>query len=132
MLRKLLILMLMFTLAGCATHAATSGRVVVRDDRVPAAPGFQERDRAIVTEYYRQAKRKKTPRGLAKREQLPPGLAKREVLPSSVHGQPLPADLEARLSVLPGSTVRLLVGRDMVLLYRNTRVVLDILYGVTN
>ena len=135
MLRKLLISLLMLLMvAGCATRTATSGRVAVRNDSAPAAPAglsFQERDRAIVTEYYRPSKRKMTMPTAVKREQLPPGFGKRDTLPSSLHGQLLPADLEARLSAVPGAYVRVLVGRDMVLMHRNTRLVTDILYGVT-
>jgi len=130
MLRKLLILLLLLTVTGCATHAVTSGRVVVRDDGAPAGLRFQERDRATVVEYFRASKRNKTLPTPVKREQLPPGLAKRDTLPRSLHGQLLPADLEARLSVLPGAYVRVLVGRDLVLMHRNTRLILDILYAV--
>ena len=131
MLKKLLILLLVFSATGCATHAATSGRIALRDDGVPAGLRFQERDRAMVTEYYRPSKRKMTLPTAVKREQLPPGFGKRDTLPSSLHGQLLPTDLEARLSAVPGAYVRVLVGRDMVLMHRNTRLVTDILYGVT-
>ena len=131
-LQKFLILLLALTAAGCATHAATSGRVVVRDDRTSAELRFHERDRAVVEEYFRAAKSKKAPPGSVKRERLPPGLAKRDTLPPGLHGRLLPGELEARLPVLPGAYVRLIIGRDMVLMHRNTRVVLDILYGVAD
>ena len=130
MLRKLLILLLVLMATGCATHAVTSGRVVVRDDGAPAGLRFQERDRAMVVEYFRASKRNKTLPTPVKREQLPPGLAKRDTLPRHLHGQLLPADLEARLPALPGAYVRLLVGRDLVLMHRNTRRILDVLYTV--
>ena len=81
MLRKLLILLLVLTATGCATHAVTSGRVVVRDDGAPAGLRFQERDRAMVVEYFRASKRNKALPTPVKREQLPPGLAKRDTLP---------------------------------------------------
>ena len=129
MLRKLLILLFVLTATGCATHVATSGRVVVRDDGAPAGLRFQERDRAMVEEYYRAGKRKKTLATAVRREQLPPGLTKHDTMPPSVHGQLLPADLEAHLSALPGAYVRVLVGRDVVLMHRNTRLVLDVLLG---
>jgi hypothetical protein len=118
--------------AGCATHAATSGRVVVRDDRATVELRFGDRDRALIEEHYRTAKPKKTPPGLAKRERLPPGLAKRDSLPPGLQGRSLPRELESRLAVLPAAYVRLIIGRDMVLMNRNTRVVLDILYGVAD
>lgn len=53
MLRKFLIVMLVFTMTGCATRTATSGRVAVRDDGAPVGLSIQERDRAMVAEYYR-------------------------------------------------------------------------------
>ena len=132
MLQKILILLLALMAAGCATHAATSGRVVIRDDHVAATAHFSERDRVILEEYYRAAKSKKTPPGLAKRESLPPGLAKRDTLPPGLQGRLLPHELEARLTVLPASQVRVIIGRDIVLMQRDTRVVLDILYGVAD
>jgi hypothetical protein len=130
MLKKLMSLLLVLAVAGCVTNAATSGRVAVRDDRLSAELRFDKRDRAVVEEYYRTPKSKRVPRGLVKREQLPAGFAKHSTLPGSLHGRPLPGELEARLPALPGAYVRLLIGRDMVLMHRNTRLVLDILYGV--
>lgn len=118
--------------AGCATHAATSGRVVVRDDRAAVELRFNDRDRALIEEHYRATKPKKTPPGLAKRETLPPGLAKRDTLPPGLQGRALPRELESHLAVLPGTYVRVVIGRDIVLMNRDTRVVLDIVYGVAN
>ena len=132
MLQKILILLIALTAAGCATHAATSGRVVIRDDRAVVEARFSDRDRAIMEEYYRAAKPKKTPPGLAKREQLPPGLAKRDTLPSGLQGRALPRELELRLAILPTAYMRVAIGRDIVLMNRDTRVVLDILYGVAD
>lgn len=118
--------------SGCATQALTSGRVVVRDDSAAVEVGFSARDRTLVEEYYRArpGKPKKAPPGLAKRETLPPGLAKHDTLPPGLQGRLLPRDLEARLTVLPSAYVRLIIGRDIVLMRRDTRVVLDVLYGV--
>jgi hypothetical protein len=132
MRHKFLILLLTLTAAGCATHAATSGRVVVRDDRAVAEVRFSGRDRTVIEAYYRAQRPKQAPPGLAKRETLPPGLARREALPPGLQGRLLPGELESRLSVLPEAYVRLVIGRDVVLMVRNTRVVLDILYGVAD
>lgn len=119
-------------LMGCAVHAVTSGRVAVRDDRASVELHFSDRDRALIEEHYRGAKSKKTPSGLAKRERLPPGLAKRDTLPPGLQGRSLPRVLESRLAVLPSAYVRVIIGRDVVLMQRDTRVVLDILYGVAD
>ncbi len=131
MLRFIVIVLLAAAGAGCATHAMTSGQVVIRDDRGGVELRFSARDRTLIGDYYRQAARsKQTPPALAKREQLPPSLARGGRLPPGLQGRGLPSDLESRLSALPAPYVRLVVGRDVVLMKRNTRVVLDVLYGV--
>ncbi len=132
MRKEFLILLLVLTAAGCAAHAVTSGRVVVRDDRAVAELRFSDRDRVFIEQHYRATKPKKAPPGLAKRERLPPGLAKRDTLPPGLQGRLLPRELESRLAVLPVAYVRVIIGRDVVLMNRDTRVVLDILYGVAD
>ena len=123
--------LMLLLVAGCATHAVTSGRVVVRDDRPGAEVRFSEHDRALLYGHYRSAaKTQKTPSGLAQHERLPPGLAKRQPLPAGLQGRLLPRELEAQLTALPPTHVRLLVGRDVVLMHRDSRILLDILYGV--
>lgn len=131
MQRIMIILLLAAATAGCATYAMTSGRVAIRDDRAAVELRFSARDRALIDDYYRQApKAKRTPPGLAKREQLPPGLARGGQLPPGLQGRGLPSDLERSLTALPAAYVRLVVGRDVVLMKRDTRVVLDVVYGV--
>ena len=132
MWKYLYVMLVVQLMTGCAAHTATSGRVVIRDDRAVVEARFSDRDRAIMEEYYRAAKPKKTPPGLAKREQLPPGLAKRDTLPSGLQGRALPRELESRLAVLPAAYMRVAIGRDIVLMQRDTRVVLDILYSVAD
>lgn len=132
MWKYLCVMLVVQLMTGCAAHTATSGRVVIRDDRAVVEARFSDRDRAIMEEYYRAAKPKKTPPGLAKREQLPPGLAKRDTLPSGLQGRALPRELESRLAVLPAAYMRVAIGRDIVLMQRDTRVVLDILYSVAD
>lgn len=113
---------LVLLLTGCSAHTATSGRIAIRDDRAIVETRFSDRDRTIVQEYYRITKPKKASTGLAKRDVLPPGL----------QGKPLPRDLVGRLSPLPATQSRIIVGQDIVLMQRDTRVVLDILYGVAD
>ncbi len=124
-------ILLVTLIAGCATHAVTSGRVVVRDDQAESVMRISDQDRRTMVDYYRNpTNARKIPPGLAKREQLPPGLAKREILPAGLQGRELPRDLETRLSPLSSIYVRLQVGHDVVLLHRNSRIVIDIVYGV--
>jgi hypothetical protein len=116
--------------AGCAAIGATSGRVAIQGQDAQVAVSFGSRDRALIEEYYGKT-RKKLPPGLAKRKgSLPPGLAKRDTLPPGLQRDPLPSELEARLSTLPSGYVRVRVGGDVVLLDGRTRVVVDVIYGV--
>ena len=121
-------------LGGCASYTATSGQVVIRDDDTSIDVRIGDHDRALIRDYYKSAKHKNgLPPGLAKRGgNLPPGLAKRDKLPPGLQGDPLPHDLERRLSRLPTSYVRIRVGQDIVLMNGNTRVMVDVVYGVAN
>ncbi len=130
MRKKSWVALLILLATGCAAHTVTSGRVVIRDDRAQAGARFSDRDRAIVMEYYRAAKPTKTSPGLAKSGSLPPGLAKRDTLPSGYQGILLPRELDARLSKLPATQARVIIGRDIVLMQRETRVILDILHDL--
>jgi len=112
--------------SSCVMQALTSGRVQVRDERATADAGFSSRDRSLVEDYYRKARsERKTPSG-----QVQHGLARHSVLPPGVQGRRLPRDLESRLTVIPATSARLVVGHDVVLIERDTRRVLDILYDV--
>ena len=128
--RHFLLALALLMLAGCATQAATSGRVVIRDDTGVVDIRINDRDREYIHDYFRGGKG--LPPGLAKRGgHLPPGLAKRDRLPPGLGGgEPLPYELERKLSQLPSSYVRVRIGQDIVLMDRNTRVVLDVVYGI--
>ncbi len=141
MVRIVLIVVGALLVAGCATYASTSGRVVVTDGNSRVAVVITDGDRRLISDYYRSGNAKgmppglakrgdHLPPGLAKREQLPPGLAKRDRLPPHIHGEPLPPELEGRLSPLPSAYVRIRVGRDIVLMDHHTRVMVDIAYGL--
>jgi len=143
-------------LQGCASFLATSGRVAVKDDRavsqsssssraepvlapspqsktatprdvrVALAAGFSTRDRLTIEEYFDKQRGAQS-----RRELLPAGFMTNDRLPASIQGQLLPRSLESRLTVLPDAYVRLQVGRDVLLMERESRVVLDLLRGVT-
>ena len=136
MYRYLLPALAALVLGGCATHAATSGRVIIQDQSATIDVAINHHDRAVIRDYYTQAKSKKPkkkdlPPGLAKRGgDLPPGLAKRDKLPPGLQSEPLPGDLETKLSPLPESYVRVRVGQDIVLMDKRTRVIFDVVYGV--
>ena len=133
--KSIAILLMGLLLNGCAAYTATSGQVVIRDDNTVIDVRFSDRDRGIIENYYKQSSKhdKGLPPGLAKRGgNLPPGLAKREKLPPGLQGEPLPYELEGKLTKLPTSCVRVRIGQDIVLMDRKTRVVLDVVYGVAN
>lgn len=102
---------------------------------------FRQDEHAIVRDFYTHnpsrlppglAKRGgQLPPGLAKRgANLPPGLAKGEVVAPDieVHLLPLPRELELRLPPPPHEVIRRIVGRDLILLDKHTRKVLDVLH----
>ena len=135
MCKYVLFVLVALMLGGCASYAATSGRVVIKDDTGVVDVRINDHDRAQIRRYYEEIgkHRKALPPGLAKRNgQLPPGLAKRDKLPPGLRSEPLPHDLERKLSPLPSTYIRVRIGQDIVLMDRNTRVVLDVIYGVAN
>ena len=129
--RYVLLLFTALMLGGCASYVATSGRVVIRDDTGGTVDvRINEHDRELIRDYY-ATNSNRLPPGLAKRGgNLPPGLAKRDRLPPGLQGEPLPRDLERRLSPIPSAYVLVRIGQDIVLMNRRTRVVLDVIYGI--
>jgi hypothetical protein len=128
--KHFLVMLLAVVIGGCVAGAATSGRVVLKDDNVAVDVRFSNRDRDLIQDYYKS--KKGTPPGLAKRGgNLPPGLAKRDKLPPGLSGEALPRELDGKLSPLPsGNYVRVRIGQDIVLMDGKTRVVFDVMYGV--
>lgn len=109
-------------LGGCATHVASSGGVVLEDNSRAAHAGFSGRERQIIMDFYQRHKRD---------QQAPStGLVRQDVLPPTLPSHRLPPALEAQLAPLSQPYMRLEVGNDVVLIDRNTRVVIDIIYGV--
>ncbi len=126
MVRYLAVFLASLTLAGCATQAATSGRIVLQDDSTVADVRISDHDRRAIEDYYRK---KRPPLSAKRGDNLPPGLRKRDKLPPGLQGEPLPAELERALAPLPGNYARVRVGQDIVLFDRRTRVVYDVMYG---
>ena len=114
MTRILMLAVLALSLGGCAPVFSTSGRVVLKDDNKMIDVSISDRDRAAIEDYYKGGRRGRKGRG------LPPGLS----------GEPLPAELDARLAPLPRNYVRVRVGGDIVLMDRKTRVVVDVASGL--
>ena len=59
--KKLIIVVLVaLWLGGCATHAITSGRFVVRDDHARVEIAITPHDRTLIQDYYREHTRSRT------------------------------------------------------------------------
>jgi len=101
----------------------------------PSVVVFGPEDPTIIKEYYAKGS-KGLPPGLAKRERLPPGLQRQlqrnGTLPPGLAKklEPLPRELEVRLTPLPPGYVRVVVGTDVIILNKTTQKVLDILRDV--
>ena len=121
--KYLLFLLLGFLLGGCAAYTATSGRVVLKDDSRATSVYFSSSDRSLIEGYYQESTGYRKSSGSVK-------VAKGIALPSGAKSEPLPYELEKKLSPLPSAYVRLRVGGDIVLMDRKTRVLTDVLAGV--
>lgn len=128
-----------FGISGCHTvPGINSGRIDIGTKDSRGCAGFNEMDRQKIVSYYRRViekKYKRMPPGLAKKQSLPPGLQKhirkKGALPPGFHGHSLPFELERELSPLPKGYVRLKVEGDIVLMDERTRVVIDVVWGVS-
>jgi len=128
-------------LAGCHTAPrTTSGSVEVATDNARLKLYFTDRERELIHRHYKSAKKhsknykkkhKSMPPGLAKKKHLPPGLqkqlVKRGTLPPGLQGRVLPIDLERQMHRLHHDYIRVIVGSDIVLMHKKTRVIFDVL-----
>lgn len=121
---------LLAPLAGCETPPRY-GEVHVRDRHYDVRVVFSDRDVAYLRDYYKPRHPHGYPPGLAKQGKVPPGhamkLRRGEPYPSGYAWQPLPRDIEDRLSRLPDGYVRVIVGADIGIMNVRTRVVVDLL-----
>lgn len=125
--------LLVLMLAGCQTvPRATSGSVEVASDDVRLKLYFTDREKELIYRHYKK-KHKSMPPGLAKKKHLPPGLqkqlVKRGTLPPGLQGRSLPLGLERQMHDLPHDYIRVIVGSDIVLMNKKTRVIFDVMLG---
>jgi len=133
MIRLSLMAAIALLLSACASYVATSGRVVVTDGNSQSTVVITNADRREIEGYY--SRRKRSGAAVAQTGNsgdLPPGVVRHAQLPATVRGEPLPRELEQRLSPLPSAYVRVRVGRDIVLIERRTRVIIDIANGLAS
>lgn len=116
-------------MAGCEVHPRY-GDVQVHGRDYDVRIGFSDRDRVLIRDYYRGYYRGLPP-GLAKKGKVPPGhamkLYRNQPVPHGLQWQPLPDDLERRLSRLPDGYVRVTVGADVGIMNVRTRVIMDLI-----
>jgi hypothetical protein len=88
---------------------------------------FGDRDRAIISDYYRAA-----PGGGPK--SMPPGhakqLARNGTLPPGIAKKQLPGDLIGRLPPVPRGYDRVIIGSDVVLVQLSTNTIMDVIQGI--
>lgn len=118
-------------LTACASPPQVRhGDVVIADHGRDVEIRFSHRDRMLIRDYYRR----NLPPGLARKARLPPGLEKQIYqhgsLPPGLAGRALPHELEQRLSHLPDGYARVRMGMDVVLLNRNTRIIVDLIRDI--
>jgi hypothetical protein len=108
----------------------------VRQVLPPSEPVFTTQERTVILDWFRVSSTRGLPPGLAKREQLPPGLEKqlreRGTLPPGLQKkiQPLPIELERRLTVLPTGYRRVFIGGNVILMNPTTGLIYDIVRNV--
>jgi hypothetical protein len=121
-------------LLGCETPPRY-GEVRVHDRDYDVRVVFSDQDRVLIRDYYGPPPRGLPP-GLAKKGKVPPGHAWRmqrhAPLPPEAAWQPLPYDLDRRLSRLPEGYARVIVGGDVGIMDTRTRMVLDVVTGITD
>jgi len=129
--------LLLLLLTGCQTVPRTTrGSVEVATDNARLKLHFTDRERDLIHRHYKYKKKHKKkhkhmPPGLAKRKHLPPGLRKqlvrRGTLPPGLQGRGLPMDLRRHMHRLPRDYVRVILGSDIVLMNKHTRVIFDVM-----
>ncbi len=124
MYKFILVLLLASIVGGCASYTATSGRVVIKDDSAATEIRLNAGDRTLIKEYYRKsAAANAAPRSMP--------LIRGGSLLADVKVEPLPPALERKLSSLPTTHVRWISGRDVILVEKKTRTIVDAIYDVT-
>ena len=105
---------------GCATTVATSGNVAIGGSHGSIGVNFTANDRRTIKNYYNE-KRKHSGKSPESSE-----LVKADQLSSSMQLVKLPPDLETKLTRIDKAYVRIIVGSDVVLIDKKSRVVIDI------
>jgi len=115
------------------------GSIEIETDGTRISADFGYKDKRHIRRYYShqrkgKGKKKGLPPGLAKKRHLPPGLQKRlqagKPLPPGLERHALPDELERELSQLPKGHIRVKVGGSIVILNKETDVVIDVVRDI--
>ncbi len=120
-------------IAGCDNTRVRHANMTVGDSVYRTRIVFTDTDRVAIQEWYRLHPHTLPP-GLAKKGKVPPGHAMRlrpyDPLPSQITLAALPPELEMRLTPLPKGHSRGIIGKDVVIVDKKGRIVLDVLPDV--
>jgi hypothetical protein len=152
MYRYLLLAAFLLPVSNAIAEISASGHISVNDGNKSLDIAFSNHDKSVIAAYYQDGAQRVSsqqqkvrggkhgnkskrgghvPPGLGKKGGLPPGIAKRDRLPAEVVTEVLPPELERQLAPLPSPNyVRVKVGQDLVIMNKQTRVVLDIAVGL--
>ncbi len=121
--KQFLVLVSASMLCGCIAQALTSGHIAFSDDGAGAVPRISAHERMVIHDYcanrVRAAQDSRIASGLRANHRLPPRLA--------YHN--LPTRLESRLEPLPQPYARVIVGTDVLVINRHTRMIVDLARG---
>jgi len=123
--KQFLVLVSASMLCGCIAQALTSGHIAFSDDGAGAGavPRISAHERMLIHDYcanrVRAAQDTRIVSGLRDNHPLPPRLAYHY----------LPARLESRLEPLPQPYARVVVGTDVLVINRHTRMIVDLARG---
>ncbi len=124
----LLVLMSAGLLSGCMAEALTSGHIAFSDGAAPGTVEMGAGERAQIHQY---CVRRHLARSLSPQERrMVSQLYRDGRLPLRLGYHRLPLSLEDRLPPLPQPYVRVLVGTDVLVINRRTRVIADLARGV--
>jgi hypothetical protein len=107
-------------LTACATAVFSSRRLSFGEAEMASGVSFSQRDRDLIARWYEGKPYGRGPGS------LPEGLVKLDLLPKDLQGIGLPRELERKLTPLPSDYVRRIIGRDIILMRRTDRAVVDI------
>jgi hypothetical protein len=116
----ILLLIAVSGLSACATAVFSSRRLSFGEAEMARGVVISERDRTLIAGWYRG---KTFGRGPGS---LPEGFVKLDLLPPGLEGISLPRALARKLTPLPRDYVRRIIGRDIVLMRRTDRAVVDL------